>query len=232
MTNFQKAIITAVVVGSVGSAVYEACKASRLESGLRMLNEQHALLVAQIEQLESQRDETQRQRTAVPADKKGSDVAASELLRLRGEVNLLRRQIATADTKAQPATNQILFTQPVFPRAAWSDHGTDKPLNTILTMFWALRQGDESKLEQMVSRDRVSQTLDDLAYPKNDWERISAIQVVNVASTHGGGGVDTARAEVIVEEAPAPFEGAEKDVSIRRWILTKENDQWLIHNSF
>ena len=112
MTNFQKAIFTAVGVGSVGSALYEVRRASGLESGLRKLNEKHALLVAQIEQLKSERDETQRQRSAAAADKKGSAVEYSELLRLRGEVGLLRRQLAGVATKEQTATNQIHFTQP------------------------------------------------------------------------------------------------------------------------
>src|ERR1035441_7508815 len=145
MTHFQKAFFPARVVGSVGSAVYETRKASRLESGLRMLNEQHALLVAQIEQLKSERDETQRQRTAVAADKLGSAVEASELLRLREEVGLLRRQLASTAAKVQTTTNQIQFNAPYLPRAVWSDQGTDTPGNTIQTMFRAIGQGDRSE---------------------------------------------------------------------------------------
>jgi hypothetical protein len=225
MTNFQKAIFTAVVVGSVGSAVYETRKASRLESGLRMLNEQHALLVAQIEQLKSERDETQRQRTAVAADKLGSAVEASELLRLREEVGLLRRQLASTAAKAQTTTNQIQFNAPYLPRAVWSDQGTDTPGNTIQTMFRAIGQGDQNRLEQIVSRFKDSQSLDELTFPKQDWDKIAAVQFVNVVRIHMASGEDQANVNALVERV---LEGGTKDVSIQLWTLKKTNDQWLI----
>ncbi len=116
------------------------------------------------------------------------------------------------------------------PRDAWSDHGTDKPQNTILTMFWALRQGDQSKLEQMVS-PLAGRTLDQLIFRRDDWEKISAIQVARTTLTHSPTGVDTATAEVIVEQAP-PMGETEKDVSMHRWTLIKANDQWLLVNWF
>jgi len=224
MTNLQKAIVTAVVIGSVDSAVYEARKASRLESGLRMLNEQHALLVAQIEQLKSERDATQRQRTAAAADGPGSAVEASELLRLRGEVGLLRRQLAGTAAKAQTTTNQIQFAAPYLPRAAWSDQGTDTPGNTIQTMFWAIGQGDQNRLEQIVSRLRDSQSLDELTFRKQDWDKIAGVQFVNVVQILMAS-EDQANVNALVERV---LEGGTKDVSIELWTLKKSNGQWLI----
>jgi hypothetical protein len=226
MTTLQKAIVTATVAVLAGAGVYEASKASRLESEFRMLNDQHALLVAQMEQLKSERDETLRQRTAAAADKQGPDVNASELLRLRREVGLLRRQLADLAAIAQTATNQIQFSVPCLPRAAWSDQGTDKPQNTILTMFWAIRQGDQNRLEQLVYRQKDSQTLDDMTVPKSDRDEIAAIRTLGVTVTSGPGLVPTASVEAIVQTVPS--QDGTKNVYCPRWVLNKINDQWLI----
>jgi hypothetical protein len=231
MTTLQKSTAIAALVVSLGIAIYEAHRASRLESELQVLQGQNASLAARTGQLNGQRDDTEHQAEGAEPSSRPSNADTSELLRLRGEVGLLRRQLAVAEATPQPATNHIAFTEPYLPREAWSDHGTAKPLDTILTMFWALRQGDESKLEQMVSRVRDSQTLDELIYPKNDWQNITAIQVVKVGWARaivGGKAQDMGSAEVIVEQSP-PFEGDEKDVSMQRWSLIKMNDQWLIN---
>ena len=229
MTTLPKSIVIIVLVICLGIAIYEAHRAPALEAELQVLQGQIASLAAQAQQQESERAAAEHQAQEAEPPGRASNADNSELLRLRGEVSLLRRQIAAAQVKPQPATNQIVFSRPVLPRAAWSDHGTDKPLNTILTMFWALRQGDQSKLEQMVWRLRDSQTLEDLTFRKDDWDRISAIQVAKVVvtrqATHEDGTV-----EVIVEKAPR-VDGEAKDVDIERWFLTKTNDQWLIRES-
>jgi hypothetical protein len=222
MTRLQKAIVTATVTVLVGAGVYEARKASRLESELRIINEQHALLVAQIGELENQRG-TQQQRTKAPADKKRSD-EDSELLRLSGEVGLLRRQLADLATRAQTTMNQIQFTAPYLPRAAWSEQGSDTPDNTIRTMFWAIGQGDQNRLEQIVF-PKASQSLDSLTFSKQDWDKIAAVQFVSVVRLHLPNGEDQANVNTLVERV---LEGGTKDVSIQRWNLMKINDQWSI----
>jgi hypothetical protein len=227
MTTFQRTTVIVAIVISLGVAVYEAHRASTLDSELQVLQGQNASLTAQTQQQESKREDTEHR-----AELLGnvSTAVNPELLRLRGEVALLRQQLAAAKATTQPATNQILFTHPVLPRAEWSDHGTDKPLNAILTMFWALRQGDESKLEQMVWRDD-SQTLEDLTFRRDDWDRISAIQVATKLVVTHTAAADSGTVEVIVEKAPA-VDGADKDVDIHRWILIKMNgqEQWRIRN--
>ena len=229
MTTFQRTTVIAAIVVSLGVAIYEAHRASTLESQLQVLQGQNASLAAQTQQQESQREDSEHRAERAEPLANASAAVNSELLRLRGEVGLLRRQLAAAEAKPQPATNQISFSHPVLPRAEWSDHGSDKPLNTMLTMFWALRQGDESKLEQMVWRLRDSQTLEDLTYRRDDWDRISAIQVANVVVLRPRD-EESGTAEVIVEKAPL-VDGAYKDVDIERWFLMKTNGQWFIRTT-
>ncbi len=231
MTILPKSVVIAALAIAFGIALYEAHRAARLGSELEVLHGQNASLAAQLRQRESE-GETAAQRAARAEPlSNASDAVNSELLRLRGEVGLLRGQLAAGGAQPQAATNQMSFTTPYLPRASWSDQGTDKPLNMVLTMFWALRQGDESKLEQMVSRGRDSQTLDDLIYPRREWEKIRAIQVVDAPRVRvvspNGVALDSGHVDVIVEKALGP-DGAEKDVSMERWYLIKVNDQWLI----
>ncbi len=231
MTTLQKTVITAALAAAVGTGVYEARQASTLRSEGQVLQQQQASLNGQIQQLQSERDDAARQRAAIDDDSKRSNIDTSELLRLRGEVGLLRRQIATAKTTQETATNQIQFSLPYFHREAWSDKGTDEPLNTILTMFWAIRQGDETKLEQIVSRGKSAQPLDQLTVPKGDWDKITAVQIVNAFEFYPiieGKRQNTANINAIIETTRAGLDSKEKEFEVRRWILTKENNQWLI----
>ena len=75
----------------------------------------------------------------------------------------------------------------------------------------------------------AGRTLDQLIFPRDEWEKISAIQVAKTVWTHSATSVDTATTEVIVEQAP-PAGQTDKDVSMYRWTLVKVNDQWLIVN--
>jgi hypothetical protein len=120
------------------------------------------------------------------------------------------------------------FILPYSRREAWLDRGTDDPLNTIMTMFWAMGQGDETKLEQISPRGKGSPSLDDLTLPKEDWDQIAGIQMVNLARVRAivdGKAEDRAVAEVIVEKA-VPGRGSQ--FNMHSWTLIKSNDQWLI----
>ncbi len=229
MTTFQRTTGIVAIVVSLGLAIYEARRASALESELRVLQGQNASLALQTPQQESKQEDG-----AHRADSHGDSPTAvtSELLRLRAEVGLLRRQLTAAEAKPQPATNQILFRHPALPRSEWSDHGSDTPQNTVLTMFWALRQGDESRLEQMLSRERGSRTLEDLTFRRDEWDRISAIQMVKTVVTCSPA-VEIGTVEVIVEKAPT-VDAADKDVDVHRWVLMKmkTNDHWQVMSTF
>ena len=230
MITLQKYTIIAVLVILLGISIYEAHRASALQSEMQVLQAEKAAHAEQAQQSTRKPDDGECRTEGAEPDGIHADMGNSELLRLRGEVGALQRQLEDEQASQSSASNHIAFTEPYMPREAWSDRGTDKPLNTILTMFWALRQGDENKLEQIVSRVRDSQTLDELIYPKSDWENISAIQIVGIGGEVpiiDGKAQEIATAEVIVEEAP-PVLGGYKALNMQRWSLIKVNDQWLI----
>jgi hypothetical protein len=234
MTTLQKTSVTAVLIASLGVAIHQARRASTLESELRVLQGQNTSLAAHMQQQESRPEEGEHRTERSDPTAKPPSADTPELLRLRGEVGLLRRRLADAEASAQSGTSRILFPHPILPRAAWSDQGTAKPQDTILTMFWALRQGDQSKLEQLL-RMGGSQTPDDLTFPRDEWDKFSAIQVATVVVTRQGTAgkvaAETATVQVIAEKA-LRADGADTDADIYRWVLIKEDDQWLIRNRF
>ena len=102
-------------------------------------------------------------------------------------------------------------------------------------MLWAIRQGDETKLERLVSRGNTSQQLEDMTLPKRDWDKIAGVQIVGSATFRrafpDGSMEDGASVDTIVER-DLTSDGKGKDVEMHRWTLIKTNDQWLIRFRF
>jgi hypothetical protein len=97
MTNPQKAIVVATLAAAVTVGVYEARLASRLVGQVEGLQQQQAPLLEEVRQLKQERDEAKRQLAALRDEKKRSDPNAAELLKLRGDVGVLRQQLAEAN---------------------------------------------------------------------------------------------------------------------------------------
>ena len=232
MTTLQKTIVTATVAVLAGVGIYKARQASQLREQIQMLQQAQLPLSEQVRQLQIGFSEATNRLASLRDENERLNRNAAELLKLRGEVGLLRNQMLATKSTQQTETNQMQFRFPYLPRESWIEKGTDEPLNTILTMFWALKQADENKLEQLVLRLNASQSLDQLTFPKQDWGSISGVQILNTFEFFPAGGAQ-ANVEVIFEKERAALDSQskdkpEKDLEVRRWILTKTNNQWLI----
>lgn len=95
MTTLQKALVAATVVALAGTGIYEAHQAAKLRAQNETLQQQQAPLAGQIQQLQHERDEATNRLAELVAEnsrlKSNSD--QNELLRLRGEVGILRAQL-------------------------------------------------------------------------------------------------------------------------------------------
>jgi cell division protein FtsL len=232
MTKLQKTVITATLAVVAGAGIYEARQASQLRSHIQTLQQQQTPMAEQIGQTQHGYEDATNRLAALRDENERLNRNAAELLKLRGEVGLLRRQIASQ----QSATNQIQFSFPYSKRESWTEKGTDEPLNTILTMFWAIKQADEAKLGQLVLRMNTTQALDQLTFPKQDWDNITGVQVLNVFEFYpviSGQPEEQANVEVIFEKEQAALDSSDKDerekqLEVRRWVLKKTNGQWFI----
>ncbi len=102
MTTLQKAVIGATLAVAIGTGVYEAHRASGLREQLEF---QSQSLSAHAQKLQRERDEAKAELASVSEEnarlKSGQNLA--ELLKLRGEVGVLRDQSASADSNSVPA---------------------------------------------------------------------------------------------------------------------------------
>jgi RNA polymerase sigma factor (sigma-70 family) len=98
MTTLQKSLIAAALAIAIGTGIYEARQASRLRSQVQTLQEQQTLqdqqaaLAGQIERLQRERDDATNQLTLLAREIAKLNRNNSELLKLRGQVGMLKNQ--------------------------------------------------------------------------------------------------------------------------------------------
>ena len=115
MTTLQKAIVTAALAAAVGTGIYAAHQGSQLRGQIRALRQEQAPLATRLHQLEEERNQATNQLAAVQEEnarlKSGQNTA--ELLRLRGQVGVLREQAANqAKTQAPSSALDKMMNDP------------------------------------------------------------------------------------------------------------------------
>jgi RNA polymerase sigma factor (sigma-70 family) len=110
MTTIQKIAVTAALTVSVGVGIYQAKEAAKARTEVQTLQQQQEPLAEQVRQL---------QKDLATANNRPSDAAGDlskingnnlELLKLRGEVGVLRRQTDDANHKAMRAEQKLAET--------------------------------------------------------------------------------------------------------------------------
>ncbi len=152
MTTLQKTLVTATVAVLAGTGIFEAHQASQLREQSQKLQQQQAPLADQIRQLQQQRDDATNQLASLEAENEllKSNPNQTELLKLRGEVGVLRNQLQSlksqsnqqvsrdaAGTQARPAGNFI---------SKISSVGFESPENAFRSYMSAAASGDYDKL--------------------------------------------------------------------------------------
>ena len=103
MTALQKTIVTATIAALAGVGIYEARQASQLREQVQTLQQQQALSPAQIQQSQNERDDATNRLATLAEELAKSNSNSLELLRLRGEVGVLRQQTKDAEEKLAAA---------------------------------------------------------------------------------------------------------------------------------
>jgi RNA polymerase sigma factor (sigma-70 family) len=99
MTTLQKTIIGAALAIAIGTGTYEARQTARLREQNHVLQQQQAPLAEQIQQLAREPDNATRQLAALHEENERLNRNQAELLKLRGEVGVLRN--AAQDSKPE-----------------------------------------------------------------------------------------------------------------------------------
>jgi len=155
MTTLQKTLIATTLVAAVGTGVYEARQAAVWRQRAVELHDQAG---EQIQQAQRERDDAVRQLAARQSDRERLGQATAELLKLRGEMGLLRQQnSALAKSQTVPAAaSDPAGMSPGFgtlgdylPTANLSDAGNATGEALLQTLLWAVWHGDVKRLESI-----------------------------------------------------------------------------------
>ncbi len=102
MTTIQKTLIAATLAAAVGTGIYGVRRNSHLRDQLRAQEQREAPLAEQNRQLRQERDDATQQAAALRDDNERLKGNSAELLKLRGETGVLRRQLAETVKKQAP----------------------------------------------------------------------------------------------------------------------------------
>ncbi len=137
MTTIQKAVVAVSLVAAVATAIYEAREASLLRTQLQTFQQEQSPLTEQVAQLKAENESLSNRLLSAKSASSLSTERLRELLRLRGEVGVLRRRqgeleqlVAGAQSKAAQTGRQSLASKPGAPppfqvRAVLDEPGDD-----------------------------------------------------------------------------------------------------------
>ncbi len=158
MTALQKTIVTATIAVLAGVGIYEARQASQMREQVQTLQQQQAPLVEQLAKLQSERDDATNTLALLKEELAKNRPNSSELLKLRGEVGLLRKQ--TQESKqAQAKPN---------PFPATDDYPADP-----------LEQQKRMQLGKMIDGKNYSAQLSTFAEKNQGWLPTNWLQVAD-----------------------------------------------------
>ena len=144
MTTTQKALITSTLVVAVGVGIYEARQVSGLREEVQRFRQQRGVVAEQLRQLASERDIAFRQLASLRENNERLIGDTAELLRLRGQIGVLRQELAEAKQRVDHAartTNSSNRTWAIGEtkwRTNWMDCGLATPEASLLTYWWAV----------------------------------------------------------------------------------------------
>jgi RNA polymerase sigma factor (sigma-70 family) len=109
MTTLQKTLLASALALAAGTGIYAVHQSSQLRGQIETLQQERAPLAEQVQRLEQQRNQATQQLAALNEEnarlKSGRN--ATELLKLRGQVGVLRQQAATNQAKTEPPASGL-----------------------------------------------------------------------------------------------------------------------------
>ncbi|MCW5553659.1 MAG: sigma-70 family RNA polymerase sigma factor [Verrucomicrobiae bacterium] len=160
MTALQKTLVTATVAVLAGAGIYEARQASQLREQVQTLQQQQATLAGQFQQLHSERDDATNRLAALSQDNERLNQNTTELLKLRGRVGLLRRELADANHLlgfSNELARSWTIGQTKWPND-WRNAGLSSPEAAFETYQWAAANSDFQTMRQCLIFDYGTNT--------------------------------------------------------------------------
>lgn len=186
MTTLQKTLVTAALAVVAGVGIYEAHQASRLREQNRSLQQQQMPQTEQVKQLQRERDEATNQLASVIDELAKANSHNLELLKLRGEVGVLRNQLAMRTT-APSAASLAAGIKPTAHRPGsyiskdqLNNAGYSTPEAAFETETWSIIN---SNYEQALECFLPNRKADELKRPQNREDFMKAGELASIAIT-------------------------------------------------
>jgi len=114
MTTLQKTLIGTTLVAAIGTGIFEANQASQLREQNQTLLQQQTPLIAQLQQLQRERDEATNRLALVAREvaQLKSEQKQAELLKLRGQVGSLQNKLAEAKDESSASGFAKMMSDP------------------------------------------------------------------------------------------------------------------------
>jgi RNA polymerase sigma factor (sigma-70 family) len=160
MTTIQKALLTATLAAAVGTALYQARRASIARADLRSIQQEQQAALTDAEKLRTENQQLAARLRAQTGEVDALRKGQTELLQLRGQVGVLRQQLADTTGKlARPDAGANGLARSwtlgsVKWLAEWKDAGLTSPEAALETYWWAIASGNVEKLQQCMVFDR------------------------------------------------------------------------------
>jgi RNA polymerase sigma factor (sigma-70 family) len=163
MTTLQKTLIGAAIAAAVGTGIYEAREASNARAEAERIRQQQGPLNEQIQQATHERDDATNRVAALRQEIGRLTRDNSELLKVRGELGVLQREIASKGLQGsqqfEPPKSTNIKSQPpgtVITRDQISFAGYGTPESAWESWLWAEYFGNyEQVLESMTPEHRA-----------------------------------------------------------------------------
>lgn len=169
MTTLQKTLVTITLAGVTGFGIYEARQAGHLRGQVQTLEQQQAPLTEQVQQLQQEQTEATHRLTNLNTELARAKTNTLELMRLRNEVGLLRKQTnllakahqaqeksAASASAGDPAGNSA--SGQFILRENYEFAGYAAPESALKSLFWAATHAEPQTLLASMSPALRAQT--------------------------------------------------------------------------
>ncbi|EEF62880.1 sigma-70 family RNA polymerase sigma factor [Pedosphaera parvula] len=233
MTTLQKSLLTATLIATVSTSIYQTKQASTLRAQMQNLQQQLQPLTDQNRQLTLDREKGTRQLSALRAEIGRLNSNQSELLRLRSETGRLRHQTnelgKLVRTWSAASTPDQSSESTNFPKDSWAFVGFGTPEATIQSFMWAKSRGDVKTAFDAATPELKRKIMDLYFKDKTDAE----ISDLLVDSSKNQNGVRVLKRMNVADDQvifQVHFDGyPEKSFDILS--LKKIDDEWKVSNT-
>lgn len=168
MTTLQKTIVTATIAVLAGAGIYEARQAAQLRTQVQSLQQQQLPLEEQIQALQHERDRATNQIAMLHDDNERLNRNTAEVLRLRGEIGVLRRQAMQADQQSSTQKKGLIAKAHTpgsyIAKDELANVGYATPEAALETITWAMMHGTYEQVNEGMNPEMLDEELKD---PKN-----------------------------------------------------------------